>query len=113
MLCSSLVASTVATTTNSVVADQMHSAARTFEELLAQDVEQNSPPEEQSTLVQAAACDMDSVQQAEHTRDQTWHRQEVEKRRRMAQPAWKTAMDAQQTLLASHQQRAMAGQPAF
>ena len=83
------------------------------EELLAQDGEQTSPPEEQSTLVQAVARDMDSVQQAEHIRDRTWHRQEVEKRRRMAQPGWKTALEAQQNLLASHQQRVMAGQPAF
>ena len=69
-----------------------------LEEFLAQVVEQNSPPEEQSTLVQAVARYVDSVQQAEHIRDRTWHRQEVEQRRRMAQPGWKTAMESQQQI---------------
>ena len=68
-----------------------------FEDFLAQDTEQNSPPEEQPTLVHAVARDMDDVQQADHIREQTWHRQEVEKRRKMmAQPVWKTAMEHQQ-----------------
>ena len=53
-----------------------------LEELLSQDVVQNSPPEEQSTLAHAVAREMDEVQQADHIREQTWHGQEVEKRRK-------------------------------
>ena len=53
---------------------------------VSQDIAQNSPPEEQSTLAHAVARDMDAVQQADHIKEQTWHKMEVEKRRRtMAQ----------------------------
>ena len=66
-----------------------------LEDFLAQDIEQNSLPEEQSTLVHAVARDVDPVQQADHTHNQTWHRQEMEKRRRMmARPAWKSKQRA-------------------
>ena len=76
-----------------------------LEDFLAQDIEQNSPLEEQSTLVHAVARDMDPVQQADHIREQTWRRQEVEKRRKMmAQPGWKTAMEHQQRLLVNQQE---------
>ena len=53
---------------------------------------------------------MTPAEQAEHISDRTWHKQEMEKRRRMAQPAWKDVMEAQEALLASHQQRVMATQ---
>ena len=51
-----------------------------LEDFLAQDVEQNSPPEEQSTLAHALAREMDPIQQADHIHDQTWHKQKVEKK---------------------------------
>ena len=77
-----------------------------LEDFLPQDIEQNSPPEEQFTLVHAVARDVDPVQQADHTHAHTWHKMEVEKRRRMmAQPGWKTTLEHQQSLLAK--------QPAF
>ena len=74
-------------------------------EFLAQDVEQNQPAEEHTTLPQAVAQRMTSEQQTEHIRDRTWYISEMEKRRRMAQPGWKTAMEAQDALFAQHQQR--------
>ena len=76
-------------------------------ELPAQDVEQNQPAEEQSTLPQAVAQRMTSEQQVDHIRDRTWRQSEMEKRRRMAQPGWKTAMEAQDALFAQHQQQVM------
>ena len=78
-----------------------------LQEFLAQDVEQNQPAEEQTTLPQAVALQMTSEQQVDHIRDRTWYTSEMEKRRRMAQPAWKAAMDAQDVLFAQHQQRFM------
>ena len=81
-----------------------------LEEFLAQDVEQNSPPEEQSTLVHAVARDMDPVQQAAHAH--AWRSQEVDKRRKMmAQPAWRSTLERQQAM--EHQQGLLAKQPAF
>ena len=78
-----------------------------LEEFLSQDVVQNSPPEEQSILAHAVAREMDEVQQADHIHQQTWHKQEVEKRRKtMAQPGWKTEMENQQRAL-------LASQPPF
>ena len=72
------------------------------EDFLSQDVVQQSPPEEQSTLVHAVARGVDAVQQADHIKEQTWHKQEVEKRRKtMAQPGWKTALENQQRTLPS------------
>ena len=75
-------------------------------EFLAQDVEQNLPvPEERSTLPQAVAHRMTQQQQTDHIRDRTWHQSEMERRRRMAQPGWKSAMEAQQTVLIQQQER--------
>ena len=77
-----------------------------FREFLAQDVEQNQPTtEESSTLAQVVARRMTPEQQADHIRDRTWHRSEMEKRRRMAQPGWKAAMEAQGTSLIQQQER--------
>ena len=76
-------------------------------EFLAQDVEQNQPAEEQSTLAQAVAQEMTPAKQVERIRDRTWHQSDMEKRRRMAQPTWKDAMVAQDALLAQHQKRVM------
>ena len=73
-----------------------------LEELLSQDVEQQSPPEEQSTLVHSVARGMDAIQQADHIKEQTWHKMEVEKRRKtVAQPGWKTALENPQGTLPS------------
>ena len=75
-------------------------------EFLAQDVEQNQPAtEESSTLSQAVAQRMTPEQQTDHIRDRTWRRSEMEKRRRMAQPGWKAAMEAQGTSLIQQQER--------
>ena len=84
---------------NPILMAQLH-------EFLAQDVEQNQPAiEESSTLPQAVAQRMTPEQQASHIRDRTWHRSEMEKRRRMAQPGWKAAMEAQGTSLIQQQER--------
>ena len=65
-------------------------------DFLATDVEQQTAPEEQSTLVQAVAREMDVQQVADHIQQKSWHKMEVEKRRRtMAQPSWRTAMETQ------------------
>ena len=70
-------------------------------EFLGQDVEQNQPAQEHSTLPQAVAQCMTPEQQVDHIRDRTWHQSEMEKRRRMAQPGWKAAMEAQEGLACS------------
>ena len=68
-----------------------------LDDFLAQDVQQQAAPEERSTLVHAVAREMDERQSAEHIKQQTWHQMKVDRRKRtMAQPAWKTAMESQQ-----------------
>ena len=75
-------------------------------EFLAQDVEQNLPvPEERSTLPQAVAQRMTQQQQMDRIHDRTWHKSEMEKRCRMAQPGWKAAMEAQDISLMQQQER--------
>ena len=83
---------------NAIPLEQLH-------ELPAQDVEQNQPAEERSTLPQVVAQQLTPEQQTEHIRDHTWHQSEMEKRRRMAQPRWKSAMEAQEVLLLQQQER--------
>ena len=69
-------------------------------ELIAQDVEQKVPvPEERSTLPKAVAQRVTQEQQMDHIHDRTWHKSEMEKRRRMAQPGWKASMEAQELSL--------------